>query len=99
MDYNEKVEKFNNKTSFESFLYKTPFDDLPLKMEFGSSSHHPERRGGITTCDLVLWCKFLDWDWFRPVGHFNQSQIGKMVDICENDDQVYRLMKMLSKKE
>lgn len=37
-----------------------------IKIGTGSSSHHPERKGGMTTCDIVTWMCY-DCAWFRPL--------------------------------
>lgn len=95
MDYQEKVKKFRNKNTRESFRNRTPIDELPIQFTLGSSSHTPEQKVQIETSDLVLWCKFLDV-WFRPYGGFSYEQIMKMVEVCENDLQVESLMEMLS---
>lgn len=95
-EHAKKTDKFINRGPLEMFKTKTPLKDLPLRIGTGSSSHHPDREGGITTCDIVLWCKFLDGEWFCPYGNFNEDQIEQMVEICNNDTQVISLMELLS---
>ena len=96
MTYQEKLDKFLAKNARESFNSKTEFTELPLEMRMGSSTHHPDRKGGMSTSDIVLWVKFLDSDWFRPYGGFNMSQIKAMCDICKNDNQIISLMELLA---
>lgn len=95
-EHAEKTDKFINRGPLEMLRTKTPLKELPLRIGIGSSSHHPDREGGMTTCDMVLWCKFLDGEWFRPYGDFNKDQIKQMVEICNNDMQVLSLMELLS---
>lgn len=99
MNYQDKVKAFINKDARQAFKEKTPLHELPLKLQFGSSTHNPDRKGGMTTNDMVLWCKFLDSDWFRPYGTFNKAQILQMVEICINDNQVVALMELLAAKK
>lgn len=98
MTHEEKIEKFTKKNFQDRFNTKTPMDEMPFKIGYGSSSHHPERKGGITTCDIKLWCKFLERDWFVPYGNFTMGQIEDMLQICSSDDQVISLIEMLSIK-
>lgn len=98
MSHEEKTLKFTSQSSWDIFKQKTPLHELPLRMEIGSSTHHPDKKGGMTTCDIVMWCKFLDWDWFKPYGDFNPTQIEAMIDICNNDSQIISLMELLSAK-
>ena len=95
-EHAEKTAKFINRGPLEMFKTKTPLKDLPLRMSTGSSSHHPDKEVGVETCDIVLWCKFLGGEWFRPYGTFNEDQIEQMVEICNNDTQVISLMELLS---
>lgn len=37
-----------------------------VKIGTGSSSHHPERKGGMGTCDIKTWVCF-DGVWFIPL--------------------------------
>jgi len=37
MTYGEKIEKFNTNN-------KTPYEELPIQMKFGSSTHNPDRK-------------------------------------------------------
>lgn len=96
MTYEEKIEKFDKKirNSFE----KTPFQEIPCKFQQGSSSHAPDQKEGMSTCDIVLWVKWKNFDWFRPYGGFGQLQIIKMIEICDNDYEIESLFELLSAK-
>lgn len=96
MTHEEKTIKYEARNTREAFRTKTPLDELPLRLEFGSSSHHPDRKGGMTTCDIVLWVKFCNSDWFRPYGNFSHPQIISFIEICNNDQQIDSLISMLS---
>ena len=99
MTYEEKSEKFLSKDGRDAFMSKTPIEELPFRMEYGSSSHHPENKSGMSTSDMKLWCKFLDGEWFKPYGGFRKEQIIQMIEICSNDNQIVSLMELLSAKK
>lgn len=94
--HKKRTEKWIKKSAIEMFRGKTPIEDIPIWLQHGSSSHHPERKGGMTTCDIVLWCKFSQGEWFRPYGGFNEEQIMQMIEICVNDQQIESLIELLS---
>lgn len=97
MTYDEKIDKFDKK--IRNVFGKTPFDELPYKMQHGSSSHSPDNTSGMSTCDIVTWVKWKNFDWFRPYGDFRQAQMLKMIDICDNDYQIESLFELLSAKK
>lgn len=98
MTFEDKKELWRSRDAMQAFKNKTPWEQLPITIGHGSSSHHPERKGGMTTCDIVLWVKF--WDtWFQPYGRFEHDQIKAMYDVCVNDTQVQCLFEMLSCKK
>ena len=68
MTYEEKCEKWKAKNGREIFREKTDQNQIPIRMEYGSSTHHPDRKGGISTADIKFWVKFCDGDWFKPYG-------------------------------
>jgi hypothetical protein len=92
----DKIDKFLAKDSRQALNTKTPIEELPLRIEYGSSTHHPERKGGMSTSDIKLWVKFLDSDWFMPYGGYRKSQILGMIELCDNDNQIVALMELLS---
>lgn len=96
MTYKDKMKAFASKSAIDAFRGKTPIEELPLRLEFGSSSHHPDNKTGIGTSDLALWCKFYNSEWFRPYGRFDKNQIEAMVGVCTNDVQVNALFELLS---
>ena len=96
MTLKEKMENFLAKDARQAHRTKTSIEELPLRIEYGSSTHHPDRKGGMSTADIKLWVKFLDGDWFMPYGGFSKSQILNMLDVCENDNQIVALMELLS---
>lgn len=98
MTHQEKSEKWDKRDARDMFRNKSSLEEIPLWIDWGSSSHHPERKGGVTTCDFKMWCKFGSNEWFVPYGQFDQEQIEKMVEICRNDQQVERLIEMLMSK-
>jgi len=95
MKFEDKLKKFTSDRDF--FREKTSYDDLPIILTYGSSSHNPEESVNMQLSDTVLWCKFLD-KWFIPYGRFNKFQIVEMINICSNDNQIIYLMEMLSCK-
>ena len=98
LTYEEKVKIFNSKTVRETLNKATKFDELPIVLGFGSSTHHPEKKGGMTTCDFKLWCKFGGSNWFIPNVFRSQCQIKDVINLCSNDNEIVALMELLSAK-
>jgi len=61
----------------------------------GTNSHNPDYRG-IRLSEIKLWVKLDGTEWFKPYGNFGILQIGKMIDICQNEYQLVCLMELLS---
>lgn len=99
MSYEEKVKLFNSKSAVEALNNKTNENEMPIELGFGSSTHHPEKKGGMTTCDFKLWCKFGGSDWFVPNVFRSKHQVLDALKICVNDNQVVSLMELLSAKK
>ncbi len=99
MTYEEKAKKFTSRTRLDAFSSRTIVEELPIEFKLGSSSHRPNVKVSIETCDIVLWCRFLDGNWFRPYGGFSQTQIMDMINIMATDLQVVSLMELLSAKK
>ena len=65
----------------------------------GSSTHHPEKKGGMSTSDMKMWYKLDNFDWFQPYGGFRMTQIMQMINVCNNEHQLISLMELLSAKK
>ena len=60
-----------------------------IKIGFGSSTHHPERKGGMSTCDSKTWICY-DGEWFIPKTRSIFSLCKDIQDIRNEEDlEVY----------
>lgn len=71
--------------------------DSKIEFGYGSTTGHPDFKG-MQTCDIKLWVRLGNYEWFKPYGNFNESQIVQMIDLCHNNYQVVSLMELLSAK-
>lgn len=92
--YKSNLEAFNKRSAMDLFKKKSNADDLPIWVGIGSSSHHPEREGGITTCDIKVWMKCFGSDWFHPYGGFSASQVMEMISVCHSDQQILAICQL-----
>lgn len=99
MEYNEKIQKFDKRERRLGGYPVTPFDELPFKIGYGSSTGHPEYKGMQSADGGKVWCKWKNFDWFRPYSNWNKEQIISMIKICTNDAQVEALFELLSAKK
>lgn len=100
MEYEEKIKKYLDKTTFEFSQSKTSWEEFPVKFKYGMETHNPDEKitGGMVVAVIphTLWGKYLDYPWFKVYGNFNKDQVKQMFDICTNDLQIHYLISMLS---
>jgi len=58
------------------------------------SSSNPDIKGGQSTNMSRLWVQYKS-EWFLPAARFNGAQIQMLVNLCNNEDQLDLVFKML----
>lgn len=97
MEYEEKINKFDSRSRRLGGKPVTPFEELPFKIGYGSSTGYPGKKGGMQTADGgKVWCKWKNHNWFRPYADWSREQIISMIKICDSDYQIESLIELLS---
>jgi hypothetical protein len=96
MSYDDKIKQFDSRTRRFGGNPVTPFDQLPFKIGYGSSTGYPGYKGLQTADGGKVWCKWKNFDWFRPYSNWSKEQIISMIKICDCDYQVESLFELLS---